>query len=188
MSLKRKVTSSLAREMTPMRRKASPAFVTDARVLAVREAGPHLVSSNIVSTAAAPEENVQLSGRALNVLKLLAPEFTNENPPRGPWVPSIALLRKITMKSLLLARNCGPQTADEIVKWAASRGVTIRPTLHTGRSLSAMWRDLEAKFSAGKLTKIELTEALEKSVRRKSTKIPLALQVILLSLLNSSCD
>ena len=92
------------------------------------------------------------------------------------------------MKSLLLARNCGPQTADEIVKWAASRGVTIRPTLHTGRSLSAMWRDLEAKFSAGKLTKIELTEALEKSVRRKSTKIPLALQVILLSLLNSSCD
>lgn len=189
MSLKSKAAPSLARDIAPVRRQANSTFVTDTRLLATREAAAHHVNSNAISAAAAPEKHtLQLSGRALNVLKLLAPELTEEIPPRGPWIPPAALLRKITMKRLQLARNCGPQTADEIVKWAASRGVTIQPVLHSGRSLSAMWRELEGKFAAGKLTKTELTEALEKSVRRKSTKIPLALQVILLSLLSSSCD
>lgn len=124
----------------------------------------------------------------MNVLKLLAPELTGETPPRGEWIPANAFLRKITMKRLLTARNCGPQTTEEIVKWAATRGVIIQPIYHAGKSLSAMWRELEVKFAAGKLTKVEITEALERSVRRKSTKIPLALQVILLSLISSSCE
>ncbi|CAN5412404.1 hypothetical protein BH10PSE11_BH10PSE11_02000 [soil metagenome] len=188
MSLKRKPAPSLTRQSAPEQKKANPTFATDTRFRAIRETSPHLVSSNVIATAASEKHPVKLSGRALNVLKLLAPEFTEEIPPRGPWIPSAALLRKITMKHLSLARNCGPQTADEIANWAASRGVTIQPVFQGGRSLSAMWRNLEEKFAAGKLTNIELREALEKSVRRKSTKIPLALQVILLSLLSSSCD
>lgn len=188
MSLKSKAAPSLTRQNAPTQRKTNPTFATDTRLGVMREAGPHLVSSNVIATAAAETHAIELSGRALNVLKLLAPELTGETPPRGPWIPPTAFLRKITMKRLQIARNCGPQTADEIVRWAASRGVIIQPAFHAGRSLSAMWRDLEAKFAAGKLTRIELTEALEKSVRRKSTKIPLALQVILLSLLSSSCD
>lgn len=188
MSMKSKVAPSLTRRSEATPRKANPTFASDTRFKGMREAGLHLLSSNFIPAPAPEKSPIELSSRALNVLKLLAPEFTGEIPPRGPWIPPVALLRKITMKRLQIARNCGPQTADEIVKWAASRGVIIQPVFHTGRSLSAMWRDLEAKFSAGKLTKIELTEALERSVRRKSTKIPLALQIILLSLLSSSCD
>jgi len=190
MSLKSKTAPSLARRSASPQRKTNSTFATDARFGAMREreTGPHLVSSNFIAAAAPETRAIELSGRALNVLKLLTPELTGEIPPRGSWIPPITLLRKITMKRLQVARNCGPQTADEIVKWAASRGVIIQPVFHAGRSLSAMWRELEAKFAAGKLTKLELTEALEKSVRRRSTKIPLALQVILLSLLSSSCD
>lgn len=188
MSLKSKVAPSLTRRSASTRRKTNAPFATDTRIGAMREAGPHLVSNNVIATAAPEAHSIELSGRALNALKLLAPELTGEIPPRGPWIPPAALLRKITLKRLLVARNCGPQTADEIVKWAASRGVIIQPIFHAGRSLSAMWREIEAKFAAGKLTKLELTEALERSVRRRSTKVPLALQVILLSLLSSSCD
>jgi hypothetical protein len=43
---------------------------------------------------------------------------------------------------------------------------------------------MSARFTAGELTKAELAEALEKSVRRKSTKIPVAVQQILLKYLS----
>ena len=92
------------------------------------------------------------------------------------------------MKRLSTARNCGPHTADEIVKWAASQGVTIQPIRHAGKSLSTMWKDLEQKFAAGALSTIEVTEALERSIRRRSTKIPLTFQIILLSLISSACE
>ncbi len=144
---------------------------------------PRLVSIAGTITTAAP-----LSSRALNVLKLLAPELTGETPPKGKWTPTNTLLQKLTMKRLSTARNCGPQTADEIIKWSASRGVVIQPVHHAGKSLSAMWKDLELKFAAGALTKVEVTEALERSIRRRSTKIPLAFQIVLLSLISSACE
>jgi hypothetical protein len=125
----------------------------------------------------------QLSGRALNVLKMLADEITGEVPPRDDWEPPEALLRRITVERLSIARNCGPRTTDEIIRWAEARGVTIQPVFHAGKSLSETWRDLSARFVAGDLTKAELAEALEKSVRRKSTKIPVAVQQILLKYL-----
>ncbi|MEH2511032.1 hypothetical protein V1291_002386 [Nitrobacteraceae bacterium AZCC 1564] len=150
------------------------------------EKRPRLVSIAGTTTGASPAP--PLSSRALNVLKLLAPELTGETPPKGKWTPTTALLQKLTMKRLSTARNCGPQTADEIIKWAASRGVVIQPVHHAGKSLSAMWRDLELKFAAGVLTKVEVTEALERSIRRRSTKIPLAFQIILLTLISSACE
>lgn len=126
----------------------------------------------------------QLSGRALNVLKMLADELMGEVPPRDDWVPPENLLRRITVERLSIARNCGPQTTNEIIRWAKARGVTIQPVFHAGKSLSETWRDLSARFAAGDLTKPELAEALEKSVRRKSTKIPVAVQQILLKYLS----
>lgn len=150
------------------------------------EKRPRLVSIGGAATNATPA--TPLSSRALNVLKLLAPELIGETPPKGKWIPTNALLQKLTMKRLSTARNCGPQTANEIIKWAASRGVVIQPVHHAGKSLSAMWKDLELKFAAGALTKVELTEALERSIRRRSTKIPLAFQIILLSLISSACE
>lgn len=127
-----------------------------------------------------------LSIRALNVLKMLATEFTGETPPRDNWAPSTALLRQITFRHLATARNCGPLTVTEIIQWAASRGVTIQPPFHAGKSLSAIWRDIGVKFAAGSLSNAEVTEALEKSVRRKSTTIPVAAQEVLLQLLKAA--
>jgi hypothetical protein len=127
----------------------------------------------------------RLSLRALNVLKMLAGEITGEVPPRNGWVPPEALLRKITMERLSTARNCGPQTLNEIVRWAATRGVTIRPLFYAGKSLSEIWRDLSVKFAAGGLTQAELVEALEKSVRRRTTSVPVAIQRILLKYLSN---
>ena len=92
------------------------------------------------------------------------------------------------MERLSIARNCGPRTTDEIIRWAEARGVTIQPVFHAGKSLSETWRDLSARFAAGDLTKAELAEALEKSVRRKSTKIPVAVQQILLKYLRRLGD
>jgi hypothetical protein len=135
--------------------------------------------------APADSEGVpQLSGRAVNVLKMLADEIMGEVPPRDDWVPPENLLRRITVERLSIARNCGPRTTDEIIRWAEARGVTIQPVFHAGKSLSETWRDLSARFAAGDLTKAELAEALEKSVRRKSTKIPVAVQQILLKYLS----
>jgi len=125
-----------------------------------------------------------LSVRALNVLKIIADEITGESPPRDKWIPSRDLLRKITVERLSLARNCGPQTMGEIIRWAAARGVTIRPLFHAGKSLSEAWRDLDARFSTGELTREEVAEALARSVRRKSTRIPVAVQRILLEFLS----
>ena len=138
------------------------------------------------SADAPPAKSADLSVRAENVLKELAVELTGENPPKGRWIPSSNLLRKLTFRHLLTARNCGPQTTDEIVRWAESRGVVIRPPFHAGKSLPAIWRDLIVKCSKGEITKAEIAEALEKSARRKNTRIPVAFQAILLQILSSS--
>lgn len=129
-----------------------------------------------------------LSGRAINVLKMLADEIMGEVPPRDDWVPPESLLRRITVERLSIARNCGPRTTDEIIRWAEARGVTIQPVFHVGKSLSETWRDLSTRFAAGDLIKAELAEALERSVRRKSTKIPVAVQQILLKYLSRLSD
>ncbi len=141
-------------------------------------------------TPPAPGERADepLSGRAINVLKMLAGEIMGAVPPRDDWVPSESLLRRITVERLSIARNCGPRTTGEIIRWAEARGVTIQPVFHAGKSLSETWRDLSARFAAGDLTKAELAEALEKSVRRKSTKIPVAVQQILLKYLRRLGD
>jgi hypothetical protein len=126
----------------------------------------------------------RLSVRAINVLKILADDIMGEVPPRDDWLPPESLLRKITVERLSIARNCGPRTVDEIIRWAEARGVKIQPVLHAGKSLSETWRDLAARFAAGELTQAELAKALEKSVRRKSTKIPVPAQRILLRFLS----
>lgn len=185
--MKSKAASSHVRRSVSSRPKATVLPAADPRFGTARKPGPQLVSTSVIA-ATATDISSELSGRAINVLKLLAPELTGEIPPRENWIPGDVLLRKITMKNLATARNCGPQTSEEIVKWVASRGVIIPPVGHAGKSLSAMWRELETRFAEGKLTKVEITEALERSVRRRSTKIPLALQIILLSLLSSSCE
>lgn len=142
-------------------------------------------ASGGASTAAPVAQPAALSVRAENVLKELAVELTGEAPPKGRWIPPHKLLRKLTFKDLLTARNCGPHTTDEIVRWAETRGVTIRPPFHTGKSLSATWRDLILKCSKGEFTKAEIAEALEKSARRKNTRIPVAFQSILSKILAS---
>jgi hypothetical protein len=138
------------------------------------------------SAAALPAKPSELSVRAENVLKELAVELTGENPPKGRWIPSPNLLRKLTFRHLLTARNCGPQTTDEIIRWAESLGVVIQPPLHTGKPLSAVWRDLIVKCSKGEITKAEIAAALEKSARRKNTRIPVAFQSILSQILSSA--
>lgn len=130
-------------------------------------------------TAAVPCE---LSVRALNVLKLLAAEMTGEDP-RKDWLPSDAFLREVTFDRLARARNCGPMTAEEIIRWAGLRGVNIAPPSWAGKSFTEMWRYLEAKFAAGEPVQAAVVEALDRSVRRKSTKIPIAVQRMLLKLL-----
>jgi hypothetical protein len=140
------------------------------------------ILKNASNPVAGPEP---LSVRAENVLKELAVELTGDNPPKRRWIPPDNLLRRLTFKHLKTARNCGPQTIDEIVKWAATRGVIIQEPFHAGKSLAAMWRDLIAKFSSGEFTNVEIAEALERSMRRKNTKIPVALQSILLQILIS---
>ncbi len=130
----------------------------------------------------------QLSVRAENVLKILAPELTGEAPPRGRWTPSDLLLQRLTYKHLSIARNCGPQTIAEIVSWAQTRGKTIRRSFYDGKSLSVMWHDAIAKFSAGEISRAEIAEALERSTRRKNTRVPVALQKILLQLIRTSSD
>ena len=147
---------------------------------------PKNVSPILKDVSAAPAQRDVLSVRAENVLKELAAELTGEDPPRGRWVPSGKLLRKLSYGQLQAARNCGPQTTDEIVRWARSQGVVIERPFHAGKSLSAMWRDIIAKSSTGKFTKAEIAEALERSLRRKNTRIPVAVQNIVLKILNAT--
>jgi hypothetical protein len=169
-------------ETTPSREKSVSASAVDIRFGRTAEA-PSVVPSDVSTVASA--HSCGLSVRATNVLKLLAAEMTGKIPPRENWTPPNALLREVTAKRLLTARNCGPQTTVEIIQWAESRGVTIQPLFHSGKSLSEMWQDLNTRFMAGKLTKAEIAEALEKSVRRRSTTIPTAVQKILLKLLTT---
>jgi len=126
-----------------------------------------------------------LSVRAENVLKILALELTDENPPQGRWIASDLLLQRLTYRHLSTARNCGPQTTSEIVRWAESRGKILQRTIRTGNSLSAMWHDTISKFSTGEFSKTEVAEALENSTRRRNTRIPVALQKIILQLIRS---
>jgi hypothetical protein len=139
---------------------------------------------SVAAAPAAPQDG--LSIRAENVLKQLAAELTGETPPKGRWTPSSELLRKLTSRDLLTARNCGPQTTDEILRWAGSQGVIIQQPFHAGKSLSAMWQDIIAKYYRGAFARAEIAEALQKSTRRKNTRIPLAFQSILVKILNST--
>jgi len=101
-------------------------------------------------------------------------------------VPSATLLRKLSYTDLQVARNCGRRTTDEIVRWAATQGVVIKRPLHTGTSLSAMWRDIVAKASTAEFSNAEIVEALEKSLRRRNTRIPVAFQSILVKALGAA--
>jgi hypothetical protein len=129
-----------------------------------------------------------LSGRALNVLKVLSAELIDEIPPKGAWDPPAELLRKLTARHLAVARNCGPRTTREIIAWAGARGVHIEPLPRTNKSLSAAWQELTANASSGKLTRVEITAALERSIRRRSARIPVAFQIILLKILSSTYE
>jgi len=155
-----------------------------------RQAGARNDASErvVVDTETSASAGGNLSVRAINVLKELAAELTGEDPPKGAWTPPDELLRRLTARHLLSARNCGPQTAAEIIKWAHARGVLIELPPRVGKSLSEIWGGLIARASAEKLTKAEITEALEKSIRRKSVRIPVAFQIILLEILSSTYD
>ncbi len=129
-----------------------------------------------------------LSVRAQNVLKELAVELTGEQPPKGTWSPSRELLRALTAERLATARNCGPHTMREIVDWAQGCGVTIKPVIRPGGSLSEMWAELIANAAAGTLTSAEIVSALKRSIHRKSVRIPIAFQIILVKILLSSFE
>ena len=51
-----------------------------------------------------------------------------------------------------------------------------------------MWAELIANASAGSLTSAEIASALQRSIRRKSVRIPIAFQVILVKILLSSFE
>jgi hypothetical protein len=127
----------------------------------------------------------ELSVRAENVLKMLALELTGELPPQGRWTPSDQLLEMLTYRQLATARNCGPQTTAEIVRWVEARGRILQPPLRVSHSLSAMWHETISRFSTGEISKAEVAEALENSTRRRNTRIPVALQKIILQLIRS---
>lgn len=172
---------ALATRATAPARVRTPLATVNARFAEMVEtAAP--IPQDASNPVAGPEP---LSVRAENVLKELAVELAGKGPPKGRWSPPDSVLRKLTFRHLATARNCGPQTIDEILRWAATRGVVIQKPFHAGKSLAAMWRDLIAKFSSGEVTKVEIAEALERSMRRKNTKIPVALQSILLQILIS---
>jgi hypothetical protein len=129
-----------------------------------------------------------LSVRAQNVLKELALELTGEQAPKGTWAPSRELLLALTAERLAIARNCGPHTAREIIAWAQGCGVTIKPAIQPGRSLSEMWAGLIANASVGALSSTEVVGALQRSIRRKSVRIPVAFQIILVKILLSNFE
>jgi hypothetical protein len=136
----------------------------------------------------APGPMQKLSVRAQNVLKELAVELTGEQPPKGTWTPPRELLLTLTAERLATARNCGPHTMREIVDWAQACGVTISPVIPSGGSLSQMWGELIANASAGGLTSAEVAGALQRSIRRKSVRIPIAFQIILVKMLLSGFE
>ncbi|TYL71301.1 hypothetical protein [Bradyrhizobium cytisi] len=162
-----------------------PSRTSEPRNRPAGERGPAIGS---VPAKRAPAPMKRLSVRAQNVLKELAVELTGEQPPRGDWSLSRELLRALTAERLATARNCGPHTVREIVDWAQGCGVTIKPVLPPGGSLSQMWSELIANASAGALTSAEIAGALQRSIRRKSVRIPIAFQVILVKILLSSFE
>ncbi|MET4071012.1 hypothetical protein ABID58_005822 [Bradyrhizobium sp. S3.2.6] len=162
-----------------------PSRTSEPRNRPAGERGPAVGS---VPAKRAPAPMKRLSVRAQNVLKELAVELTGEQPPKGDWSPSRELLRALTAERLATARNCGPHTIREIVDWAQGCGVTIKPVLPPGGSLSQMWSELIANASAGALTSAEIAGALQRSIRRKSVRIPIAFQVILVKILLSSFE
>lgn len=173
--------NGIVRDVPPIRDDAASVFTINTCFGAAAEPAPRPANGAAVSEDA---DSGELSVRALNVLKLLAEDMTGESPPKGNWVPSTSFLQGITFECLAKARNCGPLTVAEIIRWAGSRGVAITPPFHAGKSLSETWRCLEARFTMGTLTEAEVTEALEWSVRRRSVRIPLGVQRILMKLLN----
>jgi hypothetical protein len=136
----------------------------------------------------APGPMKMLSVRGQNVLKELALELSGEQPPKGPWSPSRELLLALTAERLASARNCGPNTTREIIAWAQGCGVTIKPVIRTAGSLSEMWAELTAHAASGVLTSAQIVSALERSIRRKSVRIPIAFQIILVKILLSSIE
>ena len=152
-----------------------------------REEAPMQTSTGAASTPkeVSPPPD-RLSVRAENVLKELAAGLTGERPPKGRWLPSGKLLQRLSFDDLQAARNCGPQTTDEIVRWAGAQGVVIKRPFHAGKSLSEMWHDAIAKSAGGEFTTAEIAEALQKSVRRKNTRIPVAFQSILVKVLGAT--
>ncbi|MGY8665946.1 hypothetical protein Q3C01_26830 [Bradyrhizobium sp. UFLA05-109] len=134
----------------------------------------------------APGPMKTLSVRAQNVLKELAVELTGEQPPKGSWSPSRELLLALTAERLATARNCGPHTTREIIAWAQGCGVTIKPTIRPGGSLSEMWTRLIANAASGALSSTEIAGALQRSIRRRSVRIPIAFQIILVKILLSN--
>ena len=183
MTARKNATSPDRRKTGDPREKAGPVSATGFRSGVAAQTAPR-PAGNVTTFPQSPSSG--LSNRALNVLKMLAPELVGECPPRQDWTPSATLLRRVTFKHLSTARNCGPQTTREIIQWAALRGVTIQPPSLAGKSLSATWKELGTKFTAGELAHAEMAEALEKSIRRKSTTIPVAIQKILLRFLNKA--
>lgn len=153
-----------------------------------RPSGRRGTPAGSVQTKRAPGPMKTLSVRAQNVLKELAVEITGEQPPKGTWSPSRELLRALTAERLATARNCGPHTMREIIDWAQGCGVTIKPVLKPGGSLSEMWDRLIASAASGALTSAEIAAALERSIRRKSVRIPIAFQIILMKILLSSFE
>ncbi|WP_354230807.1 hypothetical protein [Bradyrhizobium sp. F1.4.3] len=153
-----------------------------------RPAGWRGPPAGTVQVKRAPGPMKTLSVRAQNVLKELAVELTGEQPPKGKWSPSRELLLALTAERLATARNCGPHTMHEIITWAQGCGVTIKPVIRPGGSLSEMWAGLIANASAGALTSAEIVGALQRSIRRKSVRIPIAFQVILVKILLSSFE
>jgi hypothetical protein len=153
-----------------------------------RPAGWRGPATGPLRTKRAPGPMKKLSVRAQNVLKELAVELTGEQPPKGTWSPSRALLLALTAERLATARNCGPHTMREIIDWAQGCGVTIKPAIRPGGSLSQMWSELIATASAGSLTSAEIASALQRSIRRKSVRIPIAFQLILVKILLSSFE
>jgi hypothetical protein len=152
---------------------------------AIRAGTVNLAPVPNAMSSAPPPRQIGLSVRAENVLKQLAAELTGENPPKGRWVPPDRLLRKLRFRDLSTARNCGPQTRDEIVRWAGSQGVVILQPGEAGMPLSAMWRDLVARSSREECTKAEIAEALQTSARRGNTRIPVAFQSLVVKVLKS---
>jgi hypothetical protein len=183
MTTTRKIGAAASFSRRPIRKKKRPAARPRFRVVPdVAPPGSREVS---IDQATLPD---QLSIRAENVLKALAPRLTGEAPPPGRWTPSDLLLQRLTYEHLSTARYCGPQTIAEIISWAQIRGKTIQQSFHAGKSLSAMWQDTITKFSAGEIARAEIAEALERSTRRRNTRVPVALQKILLQLIRSPND